>query len=403
MNVATQTIRGRRADAPPSPDTRAPRLSDLFPDLPRHFVFEYYPWYESSPWIHWNESERMPPIDIASNYVPRLGPYDSRSTAVLEQHARWINSVGSGAINVSWWGRDSEIDRLVPSLMDVMAAHDIQVTFHLEPYSNHHALDYARDIQYLITEYGDRRHWDAFLLLGDANGAVGPVFKSFRTILPPDTTDCHGVQSAVTDYAPREIWRQQTDRVRQTFASTFDRITLLADSLDFAATSAAGFDGIAIYDNFVEPDSWAGHARNCTANGLLFSFNINPGFDAIAARHVDPGSCYRPPDFEPGRAHYDWSSTADRERAQQASRDRIAESFRTTVSLQTNPQLTNSRRGFFLTYINSFNEWHEGHQFEPMKDRVALSADEIAVGYHNPGDGSYRLDTLRALLRDVLE
>ena len=57
----------------------------------------------------------------------------------MEQHAVWMKSAGAGAINVSWWGKDSDTDRLVPSLMDVMAAHDLRVTFHLEPYRSRHA------------------------------------------------------------------------------------------------------------------------------------------------------------------------------------------------------------------------------------------------------------------------
>jgi hypothetical protein len=58
--------------------------------------------------------------------------------------------------------------------------------------------------------------------------------------------------------------------------------------------------------------------------------------------------------------------------------------------------------GFFLVYINSFNEWHEGHQFEPMKDLEQLRAEEQAVGYHNPPEGGYRLEALRKLLADVV-
>ena len=71
--------------------------------------------------------------------------------------------------------------------------------------------------------------------------------------------------------------------------------------------------------------------------------------------------------------------------------------------MQTNAQFINAQRGFFLTYINSFNEWHEGTQFEPMKDRGALTREEQAIGYHNQEVGSYRLDTLRSLLAGVLQ
>jgi hypothetical protein len=78
------------------------------------------------------------------------------------------------------------------------------------------------------------------------------------------------------------------------------------------------------------------------------------------------------------------------------------ESFNTTVDLQTSPMLANSRQGFFLVYINSFNEWHEGHQFEPSRNRAELTASERALGLHNGDEGSYRLDTLGGLIRDVV-
>jgi Glycosyl hydrolase family 99 len=385
------------------PLVQFPRLSDRFADPRRHFVFEYYPWYRTAPYAHWGQWDRRPPVDLASNYMPRLGAYDSGSTAVLEQHARWIAETGAGAVNVSWWGPGSPEDQLVPRLMDVMAAHDLHVAFHVEPYSATHALDYARDIQYLITEYGDRRRWDCFLLLENANGDQAPVFKSFATILPQQSTDCHGLTTPVSGYTADDTWRRQTDRVRDFFRRDFDRLTLLADSLAFDRVRAGGFDGIAIYDNYVHPDTWVGYAQGCTARDLLFSFNTNPGFDSIAQRSVEPGSCYKPPAFDPPGDAYDWSQPLERQRAARACSTRIRNSFRTSVMLQTAPTLTNSRRGFFLTYINSFNEWHEGHQFEPMKDARELTSDERAVGYHNPDDGGYRLAALTDLLEDVLD
>ena len=64
--------------------------------------------------------------------------------------------------------------------------------------------------------------------------------------------------------------------------------------------------------------------------------------------------------------------------------------------------MLNAQRGFFLTYVNSFNEWHEGSAFEPMQDAAALSADERRVGYHNPQRGNYRLALLSSLVHGVL-
>ncbi len=379
------------------------RLRGAFPNLRRHFVFEYYPWYSTNPYQHWDEAERRPPADVASNYMPLLGAYDSRSRTVVERHARWIAEASIGAIDLSWWGRGSFEDRAVPLVMDVMRAHDIHVTFHLEPYADDRAGRYASDVLYLLREYGDRRRWDCILLLERADGSVGPVFKSFRTIVPSKAVDCHGVTHVVPDYTTDAFWHRQTDLLRETVRTDFDHVTLLADSLDFTRTRAGGFDGIAIYDNFVRPESWSRHALSCRQYDLLFSFNINPGFDAIARRRVAPGSCYRPPAYEPGGETFDWSSATEREEARLASEARIDESLETTVLLQSTRTFPNSDQGFFLTYVNSFNEWHEGHQFEPMRNSADLTPAERHFGYHNPADGEYRLQHLRARLSPLFE
>lgn len=376
-------------------------LRSRFHDLERHFILEYYPWYGINPFYHWNESGRRPPIDLASNYMPALGAYDSGAIAVLEQHARWIVDAGIGAIDLSWWGRDSFQDRLVPLVMDVMRDHDVHVTFHLEPYANDRSSRYASDILYLLKEYGERRRWDCLLFLENADGTSGPLLKSFRTIVPETGTNCRGETSRVPDYTSDSQWRRQTDLVRETLRSDFDHITLLADSLDFTRTRSSGFDGIAIYDNFVRPDSWIRHAKSCLPYDLVFSFNVNPGFDAIVPRPLPKDSCYRPPRPEPEGEGFDWNADGAREEARRQSEARIDECLHTTLALQTDRLLTNARHEFFVTYVNSFNEWHEGHQFEPMKHFADLTPDERRVGYRNPAQGDYRLQLLKTRLAQI--
>jgi hypothetical protein len=383
------------------PATVGSTLRQHFPLLRQHFVFEYYPWYAVNPWRHWNQWLRVPPLDVAASSMPRLGPYDSRDAAVIEQHARWIAESGVGAINLSWWGQGSFEDRCVPLVMDVMHDYGLKVTFHLEPYSTQRPEQYASDIKFLLTEYGEKRRWDCFLLLDGPDGVEGPVFKSFATILPAQGTDCHGRTRPIDLYRPDSVWRQQTDTVRETFRRDFAQIRLLADSGAVDRVRNGGFDGMAIYDNYVRPERWPILANNCRDVNLEFSFNINAGFDGIAQRNVPPGSCYRPPTFEPP-ANLDWSSTLDYENARRLAEWRIDESMRTTLNLQTDASLPPARTGFFLTYINSFNEWHEGTAFEPMKDAAMLTPAEIPFGYHNPTNGSYRLAYLKSRLQSVL-
>lgn len=371
-----------------------------FRDLRRHFVFEYYPWYDADPWRHWDENARTPPWDLAAFSVPRLGPYDSDDSRVIEQHARWIADAGVGAVNLSWWGPDSAEDQRVPLIMDVMRAHDIHVTFHLEPYADDRPGRYAADVLYLLREYGEKRRWDNFLLLEDAEGRACPVLKSFRTFVPPAVTDCHGVVRPVPDYVTDSSWRRQTESVRTAVRAEFDRLILLADSLDTGRTLAAGFDGTAIYDPFVRPQSWLGIAQAFSADNLLFSFPVNPGFDHYPVRGL-VDDCFVPWPFEPPVATVDWSDAAARETVLDAIHRRIVDSMRLTIQLQLDPQFSNARRGFFVVFINSFNEWHEGTAFEPAKDLAGLTSEEQSVGYHNPPDGEWRLELLLDILHEL--
>jgi hypothetical protein len=379
-------------------------LRARFPDLRRRFIFEYYPWYGRDPWRHWDAENRTPPADLAAPYLPLLGAYDSRSRAVIEQHARWIADSGVGTVNLSWWGPDSYEDRAAHGILDVMRDHDLKVTFHLEPYADDHGRRFAADALYLLEEYGERRRFDAFLLLQDPDGAVGPLFKGFRMILPDTFRDCRGVVRPVADFTPSDEWRRQLGTLRSVLRGDFDRVLVLADSMTVASVAAGGFDGIAVYDNFVGPERYAPNARAASDLGLLFSFNVNPGFNLVRPRVPVVNECGQPVPhlpFEPPAGGLDLATTEGRERAAELSSRRIVESFEATIALQTDPSLLNARRGFFLTYVNSFNEWHEGHAFEPMKDGPALTPEERAWGYDNPARGDYRLALLRELLRGV--
>ncbi|MBK5257712.1 MAG: hypothetical protein JJE39_16935 [Vicinamibacteria bacterium] len=393
-----------RAHGLQSPNPAVHRtLAQRFQNLPQHFIFEYYPWYGGPPsYEHWDYLDRKPPFDLSSPYVPQLGPYDVRSTAVLEQHARWIVEAGVGSVALSWWGRNSFEHRAAHTVMDVMKAHGIKVTFAMEPYADDRAQRFRDDITFLLREFGEKRGYDCLLILRNEDGAEGPIFKGFRCILPREGTDCNGRKSLVADYTPDGVWREQIDGLRGDVRHDFNHITLLADSLEFHRTPASGFDGIGIYDNFIPPESYAPLAESASQAGLLFSFNVNPGYDQIEPRPEPADPCYAPRAFAPASGTaIDWRLAAERERASFLSLGRVASSFQMAVAVQEDARLTNFTEGFFAIYINSFNEWHEGHAFEPMRNTADLLPEERALGYHNPENGSARLQALGFLMRGL--
>jgi hypothetical protein len=372
------------------------QIRDRYRDPRRHFIFEYYPWYGTDPWRHWDGSGRTPPAEISASSLPLLGAYDSRAVRTIEQHARWIAEAGVGAINLSWWGRGSYEDGSVHVVMDVMRAFDIKVTFHLEPYSGDRGVRFADDVMYILREYGERRRWDTLLLLENADGRASPMFKSFVTLLSPTSTDCKGVTRPVDLYVPDPVWRQQLERLQRDVAPDFDGITLVADSLDAARTLAAGFDAGAVGNPYIRPDEWSELTAPFDLRDIPFSFAVNAGFDAVAEKTPPQDPCYQPLPFEPA-LDVRWDRQSFRETVQQLCTARIAASLERTLAHQTDPQSANWRRGFLLVPINSFNEWHEGTAFEPMTSSRDLSSSQRLL-YHNAPNGSYRLRTLRHLL-----
>jgi hypothetical protein len=408
-SVLVRAVRGQARREPPGTrqqDLLERRLSRIgeslsthYPDLRAHFIFEYYPWYGANPWVHWNGWGHTPPSDIAATAYPALGPYDSRARSVIEQHAQWIRAAGAAAVNLSWWGPGSREDQAVDGIMDVMHAYGIQVAFYLEPYRADRVMHLVDDVKYLVQRYGERRHWDAFLLLANANGSRAPLFKTFGTFHAPSHTDCLGRTTLDHAYYPDEVWYQQTTRLRRELAGDFDRITLLADSLSTEHVLNGGFDGGTTGDPFVHPDRWPEIAGWFDAEHLLFAFAVNPGFEAVVPEPVPNDPCYRPLGLEPP-TRVDWSLPASREEYYDQSVARIRATFERTVALQTDLRSENRRRGFFVVYLNSFNEWHEGTAFEPAKSYENLTATERRM-YHNPTAGGYRLAELQNLIGAV--
>ena len=337
--------------------TRASRpCAELFPDLSRHFIFEYYPWYGGPPdYVHWDYLDRHPPDDIASNFVPRLGPYDVTSFATLEQHARWINRVRSRG------------DR--PVLVGPRQLHGPRGPADhgrdARPRHQGHVRDGALRGRPWPALRGRRALPDRRATASSA-GSTRSCCCATRTARrarssrasaascpSPRPTAAAGPRDP-SDFTSDATWRQQTDRLRNTLRGDFDHITLLADSLEFARTPASGFDGIGIYDNFIAPERYRALAEGASRAGLVFSFNVNPGYDQIEPRIAPPRARPRPiPPIlatrrdppRPPRASSTGRGPRSARRRPRPPATGSATSFEATVEVQTDATLTNARRG----------------------------------------------------------
>ena len=176
-------------------------------------------------------------------------------------------------------------------------------------------------------------------------------------------------------------------------------IAALNERLELTVNVSEDSHFMAIYDPFYRPSNWPGAASAFSGRDLLFSFNVNAGFDVYPARPPF-GECFSPSRIEPPISATGWDEAA-RAEAFAASRARVLDSLRTTLTLQLDAGLVDRRRGFFVTYINSFNEWHEGTAFEPALSFAALSPAQRAIGYHNPDEGRWRLQLVQDLIGEL--
>jgi hypothetical protein len=267
----------------------------------------YYPWYGNpsvaGSYRHWPQGDLTPPLEVSSNFYPKLGAYDSGDTAVVNQHMDWIRQSGAGTIVYSWWGQGSYEDSLVPVVMAAAAAHGIKVAWHIEPYTGRTAASTVADIKYINAKYGSS---PAFYR--DPDHGDRPAFYVFQSLFIPD-------------------W------------SVLDQVS--ADNIVLAQTTdtskVAHFGGMYTYDGIAgaSETGWQDVGAYCHAHGLVWAPSVAPGY--LDDRAV-PGN-----------------TTPTLDRANGATYDKEWTNALTPAT-GGNPDWVS---------VTSFNEWHEGSMIEP--------------------------------------
>ena len=115
----------------------------------------YYPWYgtplHDGAWLHWGQNGHQPPADVYSRYFPATGPYSSGDPRVVARQMSEIAAAGVNEVVISWWGRGSAEDGLLPLVVAAARAHHLVPAIHVEPYAGRSPATVGQDLPYLAS------------------------------------------------------------------------------------------------------------------------------------------------------------------------------------------------------------------------------------------------------------
>jgi len=206
----------------------------------------YYPWFgspEDGGYDHWAQNGHAPPVDIASNSYPAYGPYSSSNAAVIATQLSEVLRAGIDELAVSWWGRGSAEDKVLPDILAGATGTGVQIAVHIEPYSGRSVASVLADATYLHS-LGIRTLY---------------VYQAFAGVEPND-------------------WAAPNDAIRASGMTTF------ADTALVGQAAAAHFSGVYTYDTVTYGARVL--ARLCGeahSAGLLCAPSVGPGYDARRA------------------------------------------------------------------------------------------------------------------------
>ncbi len=315
---ATPTIEEPRASVEPGfPEVVVPEPSD------RVAAF-YYPWYGNvdtdGSWVHWNQANNHPPIDIGADYYPQLGAYSAMDPDVVAQHFAWLREAGVGVIISSWWGRQSNENDAVPLLLDMGERYGIKVAFHIENYGGRSANRLVQDIKYIYQNYGE--HPAFFRTTSSSRWSPDDRAKGLFFLWASVAPD--GESPSVEP----GYWQEALDEIH----ALPDGGLVIADQNSSEWIDHGHFDGSYNYGvltlNFESGYKWA---RSLPADALYFP-GVNPGFSAE-------------------RVNYPSNTNTPRDDG-----DTYDKRWEMALDVDIEPE---------MVVITSFNEWHEGTQIEP--------------------------------------
>lgn len=311
---------------PPTTPRPAPRGEVTDHEGPYTAAF-YYPWW--GPDRHW-----------ADGYVstPTLGEYDCREEAVVTQHVGWAGEYGIDSLYCSWWGPDSWEDGTIREyLLPQAEAGAIDVAILYETTGR---LEVSGGTIDLSADDNRTRLAEDFASLADFFDSPGyatvdgrmPVFLYLTRILEGDIAGAIAEARDAVDHdlfviGDQVYWSDPGDSQTEQVLEAVDAVTAYN-----MHTSVPDIDEGFVDDAIAQYEAWEAALAD---RSVAFVPDVIPGFDDTAVR-PEAGN----PVIERG-----------------------PERFREFVD-GVDP-LRDDDLG--MTFVTSFNEWHEDTQIEPAE------------------------------------
>jgi glycoprotein endo-alpha-1,2-mannosidase len=340
----------------------------------------YYPWHGDD--FHHGDGYLREWL----GQVPVLGEYDDTDPTVIAQHVEWSRQANIGLWVTSWWGPGSREDT---TTLDSILSHtdvldNIKIALHYETsrlLSDDGTVRFDRiatDMQYICENYFN--HGNYFQIDGrpvlvmyltrsmERLGVLKQVIESMK--LAAADSGYNNIY-IIGDHAFNEPSADAESTFTDSGLAMLDAIT----NYDvYGATSPKGYTKQAGVDEyFAEQEQWI---QLCAAIGLAYVPAVSPGFNDRGVR------------LETNHAALS---------RKLSSNDSEGSLFRASL-LQAVELVQESTSNLLL--VNSFNEWHEDSQIEPVVGDTTRLPSLYTQGLQYFGYGDLYLNILRDMTAD---
>jgi glycoprotein endo-alpha-1,2-mannosidase len=310
-----------------------------------------------------------------------LGEYDDTDPAVIAQHVTWSRQANIGLWVTSWWGPGSREDTTLRTVIlpNQNVVDDIKIAIHYETKGRLYSKNVLRldqvvpDIRYLCEIYFNqgnyfRIHGKPVLVFYltrvlEREGVLKQVVQLMRSAAAEYSYDIY----IIGDHAFR--------KPKVNSASAVAMLDAITNYDVYGSFPKKGYAGQASVDQyFDDQEQWV---QLCDSVGCDYVSSVSPGFN-------DRGV----------RLQVDHAALARRLSPNDSHGSLFRESLRQALKL-----VQESASNLLL--VNSFNEWHEDSQIEPVSGEGTSDPVLYTQGIEYVGYGELYLDILREMTVDV--